>query len=236
MKLVMKLKLSLLSLLLLIISIPAWADYTFMSENQFYVGIAAGYGGMLTYRPQNLPVAANNNTQYTAFTANNGVAYRAEMGYLWAKAHDQYGLEIGYMGYPKNTYDINYVTPTLVYKGYTTDLLVVLKHNYNSGLNIFGKIGAAYVDQRLINPQANNASAPDTSVNGKSIFRRNAKILPEVALGLGYNLTQHIGIDLSANYVFAGSSGQDLATANQAEDANKVASVAAGFIGVYVDY
>lgn len=235
MKLAIKLKLASLSMVMLLTTSSALA-YSYVSENQFYVGIGAGYGGMLTYRPQNLPVAANNNTQYTAFTANNGVAYRAEVGYLWAKAHDQYGLEIGYMGYPKNTYDVDYVTPTLVYKGYTTDLLVVLKHNYSSGLNIFGKIGAAYVTQRLINPQENNASAPDTSVNGKSIFCTNSKILPEVALGLGYNLSQHLGIDLSANYVFAGSSGQDLAVASNADSANKIASVAAGFIGVYFQY
>lgn len=231
----MKLKLALFASAAVLITSSASA-YTFVAENQFYVGAGGGYGGMLTYQPSGYPQASDSTGahNYTAARLRDGVAYRINMGYLWAFGHDQYGGEIGYMGYPKNTYNIDNISPSLDYKGHTVDLLIVLKHNYNNGGNVFAKAGAAYVTQKLSNPQPTNPSY--MSVGNQSIFGTSHKILPEVALGAGYNLSQHIGVDFSVHYVFAGSSGQDLAIANSAGDANRVASVAAAFLGLYATF
>ncbi len=205
--------------------------YVFVSQNQAYVGFSGGYGGMLTYQPSVIPTSAGNSTNYTGVNLRKGVSYRVQTGYLWAVGHDQYGLELGYMGYPRNTYDIDSVTPSLVYKGHTSDLLVVLRHNYNDGWNIAAKIGAAYVTQKLENPQAT-----DIQVNNQSVFGTRTEILPEAALVFGYNVTEHFGLELSAQYVFAGSSGQNKAIASSAADVNKVASVVAGLFGVYFEF
>jgi hypothetical protein len=190
--------------------------YVFVSQNQAYVGFSGGYGGMLTYQPSVIPTSAGNSTNYTGVNLRKGVSYRVQTGYL---------------GYPRNTYDIDSVTPSLVYKGHTSDLLVVLRHNYNDGWNIAAKIGAAYVTQKLENPQAT-----DIQVNNQSVFGTRTEILPEAALVFGYNVTEHFGLELSAQYVFAGSSGQNKAIASSAADVNKVASVVAGLFGVYFEF
>jgi hypothetical protein len=226
----MKLKI-IVALLLGALTISVSAN-TYTGQNQFYIGAAAGYGGMITYQPS-LPAKIDANNSYTAYKLRDGAAYRANIGYLWSFGHNKYGIELGYMGYPKNTYSIDNVNPSLVYKGYTADALLVFQHDYSNGWFIAGKLGAAYVTQQLQNPQGVDL----TDSNGQSYFGTEHKVLPEVALTAGYNITQHVGVDISANYVFAGTKKQDLANAiNHASNARRVASVAAGFVGLYVRF
>lgn len=223
-------KLKLIAVALSLTSSLALADYTFNSHNQFYVGVGGGYGGMIT-KQASLPLSLSDNNTVTEQQLRNGIAYRSELGYLWAVDHDSYGFEVGYMGYPKNTYDINNTHPSLIYRGYAADLLAVFQHNYNDGWDVNAKLGGAYVRQKLENPQG-NASI----YTNKAIFSSQSKILPEAALGLGYNLTQHFGFDFSAHYIFGGSATQNFATTSSANAINKVASVAAAFIGVHLEF
>jgi len=141
-------KLKLIAVALSLTSSLALADYTFNSHNQFYLGAAGGYGGMISNQPS-LPLTLSDSNTVTDQQLRNGVAYRADLGYLWAVDHDAYGFEVGYMGYPKNTYDINNTHPSLVYKGYAADLLAVFQHNYDDGWDVNAKLGAAYVRQQL---------------------------------------------------------------------------------------
>ncbi|MBX9704655.1 MAG: hypothetical protein K5Q00_00240 [Gammaproteobacteria bacterium] len=234
----MKLKFAAFALLSCALICLSTAAFAYPTSNQFYMGAQAGYGGMLTYQPSSFPTTTGSalNTTYTGDQLRQGVTYRGDLGYLWTFDHNQYGLELGYMGYPKNNYDLGDVNgangkKTLVYKGSTIDALIVLKHNYDNNINIAAKFGAAQVTQKL-----ENAQATDIQIGNQTIFMRRSAVLPEVALALGYDLTPNVGIDLGANYVFGGSSGQNLATASTAQDADKVASVAAGFAGVYVQF
>lgn len=220
-----------LTILLGLIVLNANAAYQFDGKNQFYMGVGAGWGGMLTYKASNLPQSIGDGTSYTAKSLHDGLSYRGNLGYLWAVGHDNYGLELGYMGYPKNTYDIDNVHPRLAYKGHSIDALIVLQHNYNDGWFIAGKLGAAYVVQQLQNSQSD-----DYLINNNSIFGTDRKVLPEVALSAGYNITQHIGVDISAHYIFGGSDNQNLTNASSAANVRRVASVAAGFIGAYLRF
>lgn len=234
----MKSKFATFALLSCALTCVSTTAFAYPTTNQFYLGAQAGYGGMITYEPSTYPTTTGStlDTTYTGDQLRSGVSYRGDLGYLWTFDHNQYGLEMGYMGYPKNTYDLGDSDgangkETLVYKGSTVDALIVLKHNYDNNMNIAAKVGAAYVTQKL-----QNAQAADIQISGQSIFMTRSAVLPEVALALGYDLTPNVGINLGANYVFGGSKGQNLADASTAQDADKVASVAAGFAGVYVQF
>lgn len=230
----MKLKLSIFALISLLFSTSVFAYSS--AHNQFYVGVQGGYGGMLTYRFDNLPNTTGGyagTTSYTGQKIHSGFAYRTSIGYLFTHGHDQFGLEAGYMGYPKNTYDIDN-QELLIYKGNSVDLLLVMKHNYDDGFNVFAKFGGAYVTQRLENASSTDITIPNS--NGTSIFGRSTKVLPEAALGFGYELNRHVSVDLGANYIFAGDKSQNLNSASTSKDMNRVASVIAGLIGVYVQF
>lgn len=143
-----------------------------------------------------------------------GGAGRLSVGHLWGDNNFNYGLETGLMYYPHADMDsFIFADTTTTYKGYNFDILGVIKYTFDSGFSLFGKAGGAYVHQ-------NATSSLDISVDGISVSTSTSasgsRVAPEVALGVGYQLTSNLGLNLTADTVFAGtpSASNPVATTN----------------------
>lgn len=141
----------------------------------FYVSGGLGYGGPFLHK-------ANENLSTQAL----GLAGQTAMGYLWHHTNIQYGPELEFVAY--NNREIHNAVFQASYSGYHGSLLGVLKNNINNHWHVEGKAGIAYVFQ-----QFSSTFIPTNT---------QKKILPELALGLGYNLTPKVSTNLTASWIF----------------------------------
>lgn len=164
-----------------------------------YLQWQGGIGGIDTrhYSP--------NLSPYEEVSLHRGLAYRLSLGYLLAQEKFNYGLELGYAGYPQNTYAFSF--PSLsasgneAYKGHLLDLLAVIKPtlwmNSNHKIYLIGTAGAAYVTQTF--------HGQSTAFNTLFVLNKTIKrVEPETALGMGYLINKKIDINLCYHHVFAG--------------------------------
>lgn len=182
-----------------------------------YIGGSIGIGGMNTPKLN----AADHNLTSTSSKLRKGVAYRADLGYLFAVAPQLLlGGEFGYTGYPNNKYtgnNVNGYTENLKYKGHMFDLLGVAKYYFGCNFNVFGKAGAAYVYQKATITVSHRARTVPVFSESKN------KILPELAAGIGYDFTPAIGANITYSHVFGSKpSFQDLSTFNNVASVNTV--------------
>jgi len=165
-----------------------------------YVGGSLGYGGMDTPK-KNMPLS--DIAQSGSYKLRHGVAYRIDGGYLFPVAsHFLLGAELGYTGYPKNQYKLGLghkIYSHLTYAGSMFDALLVAKYYIGTHFNMFGKAGAAYVSQKTSWDLYNNNKGEASS---NSFVKKSHKILPEVAVGLGYDFTPSLGVDVTYSHVF----------------------------------
>lgn len=125
---------------------------------------------------------------------NDGPAVRGAAGYLLGGDKFNYGLEVGFTGFPKNVYRSRYGYKE-TYSGFYTDLLGVTKYNFGNdgtGFFVMGKGGAAVVEQDLL-------------VTGSSNYKKSVHaVKPEFAVGAGYNVTKNLSVDVTFSHVFGG--------------------------------
>ncbi|WP_159084810.1 outer membrane protein [Dongshaea marina] len=186
-----------------------------MAQLTPYVGVNLGWGGMQT---NDKPIDGLNQSSDSI----GGVAGGINIGILAGDTPFQYGAEMGYYTYADNTYNYDSIPLNAQYKGNYFDLLGVGKYSFSSGWNIFGKAGAAYVTQKL------NANADGFNV----IDDTQHKILPKVALGVGYDFTSNWSANLQFSQVFGHKAPQFKGNITNLSDYDKVASVQMLTLGV----
>ncbi len=154
-----------------------------------YVQVQGGVGGMDTKD------ISTHDSGFTSIHLRDGLAYRVSGGYLFGQSNLTYGLEMGYASYADNTYKTySYLADR--YTGSNVDLLAVAKYHFNpaaTGFYVQGKAGAAYVMQENKVNVAGYYSYTDTE----------KQLKPELAVGAGYDINQHIGVDVSYSHIFA---------------------------------
>lgn len=140
-----------------------------------------------------------------------GATGRASVGHLWGNTNVNYGVEAGlaYFSHASSTISI-FGDNTLSYSGYTSDILGVLKYNFDNGFNIFGKAGLAYLSQ---------SSNQTGSVMGTIVYQNATsgnKVGPEFAIGAGYQFTPNWEMNLTESTVLVSgvSAGNPVATTN----------------------
>ena len=188
----------------------------------FYVGVGAGFGGIITSKlndaDKNL---GGGNDSYDI----RGFAARGFLGYLWAMPRVQnlqLGAELGYNYYGKNKYTLGPVSTRDAwnYSGWNADLLAVGKYNLaDTGFSVIGKVGAAYVNQKL------SVTQTGYGVLNPAWAKTNNKIKPEGVIGLGYDINQHIDATVLYYYVFGNTPGHVSDAGVSQSSLNKVASV-----------
>ena len=182
--------------LLMSSSVFADAAWPTKGNDQALVGVQLGVGGMQTAQDEN---AASYST--------GGLTYRLYGAYLFAFGSNWLvGPEVGYLGYPKNTYDFGWYKAN--YQGYTIDAL--LNATYQTMVNWYftGKLGIGMVNQTL------NVDGGDST--------NKSKILPELGVGLGYQFTPQLALDFSFSELFGGKADP---VATNADDRTEVSSV-----------
>jgi outer membrane immunogenic protein len=203
----------------------------------WYVGLGAGLGGMDTPKlnsDEKSPADVQSHSEDIM-----GFAARLYGGYMWDIASVeglQLGLELGYTYYQDNKYKLGglydnsgVLMPNSYihwdYKGYNVDLLGVAKYNFaQTGWNVIGKAGAAYVSQKFdLNFNNVPTDHPGIVVSGHGDKSKN-KVLPKVAAGVGYDFNKYVGVSLTGDYIF-GTKPKNLSKADDISDMTKVADV-----------
>lgn len=135
------------------------------------------------------------SAKHTDFSDNWGLAGRLAAGYLWSSDAWRFGVEAGALIHDFNTYstkDDDGTKDKVNTSGYLIDLLAVGKYYFNDQWNIFGKAGAAYVQQKL--------TVKENGVK-KGTFKAH-NIRPEIQAGIGYDVNQNLGFSLTYLYAY----------------------------------
>lgn len=151
-----------------------------------YVGLGAGYGKMDTK-------LGNNKVK------SNKLAGRIYGGYLFQLASlpgFQYGAETGFNKYSNNKYNDRATDKKLTVSGYNIDLLGVAKYNFNNGFNVLAKAGAAYTRESV------DLHYTTGTPFANHITKSKHKVLPETAVGAGYNFNKNWGVNTTYAHVF----------------------------------
>ncbi len=173
-----------------------------------YIQAQGGIGGMDTKKVSNWN-----------YNLREGLAYRLSAGYLFGESNFNYGLEAGYESYPNNTYDLSILNAK--YSGSNVDVLGVAKYSFSpdaTGFYVVGKAGAAYITQKTELSIANVNVYNDTE----------SAIKPEAAIGVGYDFTKNLGLDVSYSHIFAGQANPDGATENSVTQISSVNTLMVG--------
>ena len=156
-----------------------------------YVNAGAGIGGMDTKD------FSNGTSGYNSMALRQGAAYRFALGHLTHADKFSYGQEFGYTAYPQNIYRSNAIFGTTdTYTGHYFDALSVGKYTFDSGGYLLAKGGLALVTQKLARV-----------TNGVSSSSKSSrKVKPELAIGVGYEVSEHVGVDANFSHVFGAQS------------------------------
>jgi opacity protein-like surface antigen len=194
------------------------------------VGLGIGWGRM--EMPKNAVTdqyLKNNAVKYMTHAQSNFAA-RVHLGYLF-KAGDRFlvGPEVGYnyLGdtkytYTDDTYKANYAKAS----DYSFDLLGVGKYYVTQNLDLFGKAGIAVITQK-----ATFEGTPVAKGKVLSYTNNKTKVLPEVAAGVGYDVTKNIETTVTYAHAF----GQDLSSVQKSQQAtfgNDIPSYNTVLVGV----
>ncbi|ODN44058.1 outer membrane protein [Piscirickettsia litoralis] len=182
-----------------------------------YVGLNLGLGGMDTPKWDTNKLPANTSDK----EERGGLAGRIDAGYLWGQGPFNYGVEMGFASYANNTYKISSgsASEELKYSGYNVDLLGVAQYNFTPNWNIFGKAGVAYVHQKT------EISVADGGLSATPFSKSENKLLPEVAIGGGYQFANGLGLNLTVSHIFGSKPHAWTDTGNTEDNMTSVASV-----------
>lgn len=124
--------------------------------------------------------------------ANDGLAGRIALGY---KVTPNFGLELGYLqlseGKSKSSVDT-----TLYNKQHAIDVTAKGMLPITSNVNIYGKIGVAYLTTEL-----KEDTAPISIDRNQTEGIAKHKWAPEVAVGMGYDITPNVTVDTSLTHI-----------------------------------
>ncbi|WP_342146526.1 porin family protein [Rickettsiella endosymbiont of Aleochara curtula] len=124
--------------------------------------------------------------------ANDGLAGRIALGY---KVTPNFGLELGYLqlseGKSKSSADT-----TLYNKQHAIDVAAKGMLPITSNVNIYGKIGVAYLTTEL-----KEDTGPISIDRNQTEGIAKHKWAPEVAIGMGYDITPNVTVDTSLTHI-----------------------------------
>ena len=126
--------------------------------------------------------------------ANDGLAGRLAMGY---KFNQKFAIEVGYLQLQKET--INESDSSISNQQNAIDIAgkgtLPITHN----VNVYGKVGAAYLTTQL--EEKNAGAVPFTiGFNNKYGIAKH-QWAPEVAVGMGYDITPNVSVDTSFTHI-----------------------------------
>lgn len=128
--------------------------------------------------------------------ANNGLAGRIAIGY---KLANNVALELGYLQLPSAT--TSHSDTQLTTKQNAIDVAAKGMLPITNNVNIYGKLGAAYLTTLLDKKYTSEQGIPITNNQNSTIGIAKHQWAPEVAIGMGYNITQNATVDTSFTHI-----------------------------------
>jgi OmpA-OmpF porin, OOP family len=128
----------------------------------------------------------------SASFSNNGLAGRLAIGY---KVTPNFALEAGYLQLSNAEFNIG--SPNFSTKQNAIDVAAKGTLPITNNVNLYGKLGVAYLTTQLEGKSASGTTSDLNSVQG--IAKR--KWAPEVAIGMGYDITPNVTVDTSLTHI-----------------------------------
>lgn len=126
------------------------------------------------------------STPYSSFESDKtALLTRLAVGYMWGNnANFQYGIEAGYENLHRVKESFQQIA--LEARQYQIDAVGVIDYFFCKRWDVFAKAGAAYTKRTV-------------AANYQAIYFSGAydRFSPKVVVGVGYNLTNHLNLNLS---------------------------------------
>jgi opacity protein-like surface antigen len=124
--------------------------------------------------------------------ANDGLAGRLAIGY---KVTPNFALELGYLQLPSAEFKIASVN--FSNKQHAIDVAAKGILPITNNVNIYGKFGVAYLTTELEAKSSRGRTIDLNSVQGID----KHKWAPEIAIGMGYDITPNVTVDTSLTHI-----------------------------------
>jgi hypothetical protein len=193
-------------------------------------GIEGGYGYMST------PEATYPNDyaydevyKYTSSTDTGDSVWGVHVAYDFKiKPNVLMGFEVGYKSLGTNNHslafedissdaesDTYYLQGSREYDQDAIDFLLTTHIYLYQGLNVFGKIGAAYVRSDITQSASSDEDIPGFDIPIEALNGDNEiwRIEPELSLGVGYMFNNHVDVHAAYTYI-GGATDQPIVTAS----------------------
>ena len=129
--------------------------------------------------------------------ANDGLAGRIALGY---KITPNFGLEVGYLQLSEGKSNKPKQDITKYNKQNAIDVAAKGILPITSNVNIYGKLGVAYLTTELKKDTIENGIPTSTDLNSVQGIAKH-KWAPEVAIGMGYDITPNVTVDTSLTHI-----------------------------------
>ncbi|MES2141974.1 MAG: outer membrane beta-barrel protein [Pseudomonadota bacterium] len=126
--------------------------------------------------------------------ANDGLASRLAMGY---KFNQNFAIEVGYLQLQKETINGGNISTSNQQNAIDIAGKGILPITHN--VNIYGKVGAAYLTTQL--EEKHNDTVPVTIDLNNQYGIAKHQWAPEVAVGMGYDITPNVSVDTSFTHI-----------------------------------
>ena len=127
--------------------------------------------------------------------ANDGLSGRIALGY---KITPNFGLEVGYLQLPEGK--SNFSQNTQYNKQHAIDVAAKGMLPITQNVNIYGKLGVAYLTTELKKDTTDKGIPISTDLNQAEGIAKH-KWAPEVAIGMGYDITPNVTVDTSLTHI-----------------------------------
>jgi hypothetical protein len=149
--------------------------------------------GQVGYADTNRPLTLSPNL------ANDGLAGRLAIGY---KLIPSFAVELGYLQLP--TTEVSKYIPghfvTLSNQQHAIDVVAKGILPITSNVNIYGKLGAAYLTTQIQGTTTVD-NIPFTVDLNSQLGIEKRQWAPEVAIGMGYDITPNVSVDTSLTHI-----------------------------------
>ena len=130
--------------------------------------------------------------------ANDGLAGRLAIGY---KLTPNFALELGYLQLPTAKLNKRKGLLALSNKQNAIDVAAKGILPITNNVNLYGKVGAAYLTTQLQGKYTNDSGVPITQDLNSAEGIAKHKWAPEVAVGMGYDITKNVTVDTSFTHI-----------------------------------
>ena len=127
-------------------------------------------------------------------TKANGIAGRVALGY---KLTNNVAMEVGFLDLNGKSVKGGYNSHSISSNQYAMDVAAKGIMSVAQNVNVYGKVGVAYLTTRLQEDNSDNAAINLNQAYGVA----KHKWAPEVAVGVSYDVTPNISVDTSITHI-----------------------------------